>query len=168
MFDFLLEENLDLLKLKHFRDGFKQVHHIGTTVSDHSIAVAKYATNLYYFLIKIGVKIDLSSIQKIALLHDLGIIGREDGRFKKRGLKGCCLLQHPKDSVKIVDALNLNEKVKNGIESHMWPFSFSIPKSKEAWIVNFSDKFVGTKEGILSLFNLLFKKRKSLSLPIED
>ncbi|MBO6215993.1 MAG: HD domain-containing protein [Lachnospiraceae bacterium] len=42
---------------------------------------------------------------------------------------------------------DLSKKEENIIGSHMWPLNlFSLPKSREAWIVCIADKIVSTKE----------------------
>ena len=138
----------EVLKTKEFTDGFDQLHHLGTSVSKNSFRVAIMSISIAKALYHYGITVDLSSLVRSALIHDFGILGRNEGKF--HGIKSCCLLQHPKDSVSVASSLfsNLNKKEINTIASHMWPFGFTLPKCREAWIINLADKMVGSKEGM--------------------
>ena len=156
----VLSIGYEVLKTKEFSQGLDQLHHLGTSVSKHSFRVALLSVSLAKALYKRGISVDLTSLVRAALLHDFGILGRYEGKFY--GIKSCCLFQHPKDSVKVAQSLffNMTQKEVNTIASHMWPFSASLPCCKEAWIVNLSDKLVGSKEG-LEGFYLYAKHRVS-------
>jgi len=52
---------------------------------------------------------------------------------------------------------DLNEKEENIIKAHMFPFG--LPRSKEAWIVSFVDKYIATFE-YASNFKKMTVKRK--------
>lgn len=105
----------DVLKSKAFNEGFKQKHHGKTTVSDHSFRVAMACAGFGIALHKIGVKYDLKTAVRMSLSHDLGILGRYDGKF--HGVKHCCAPQHPLDSAQVADEIlpDMTEKELNGI-----------------------------------------------------
>lgn len=136
----------DIIKSDLFKHGTLQTHHHRTTVANHSLRVAMMSTRIGLFLCRHGFRVDLRSLIRSALTHDIGIIGRHDGRF--RGLKKCYLFQHPKDSLKIHKTSYglLNSIESNAIRTHMFPFCLSLPIYRESWILNISDKIVSIIE----------------------
>lgn len=135
-----------IIKSDLFKRGISQTHHGRTTVANHSLRVAMMSTRIGLFLYRHGFRVDLDSLIKSALTHDVGIIGRDDGRF--HGFKECCLFQHPKDSLKEYRTSygSLNNIEYNAIRAHMFPFCLSIPIYRESWILTISDKIVSIIE----------------------
>lgn len=138
----LYKYGADIMKSEDYLQGFKQEHHFKSTVSKHSLRVAFLSAEFGVFLSKLGLHFDMDSMVKSALLHDIGILGRFEGKYK--GIKHCCLFQHPKDSIeKSYNIVNsLNKKEQNIIACHMWPFSFTFPKYLESWTIVIMDKMV--------------------------
>lgn len=141
------EENQEFLKLVSDilnSDKFnklKDIEHHGTTRYNHSVKVSYRA----YKISKLF-KLDYESVARAGLLHDffLSKIGRS---FKTRFIS---TFTHPKKASKNAEMFGINEKQKNMIESHMFPFCLTMPVYLESWIVVFSDKTIGLKEFILN------------------
>lgn len=53
----------------------------------------------------------------------------------------------------------LNEKEKDIIIKHMWPVSFDIPRSREAFILTFVDKYCAISEVSSYIFRNLSTRR---------
>ena len=87
---------------------------------------------------KAGIHIDERKIVRISLLHDLGILGRDE-KYKSSFE---CGFQHPRDSAVTAKKLwhDIDAKSIRAIKSHMWPLSPIMPKSKEAFILCIADK----------------------------
>lgn len=154
----------EIMRTMEYVQGLEQMHHLGTSVSKHSFRVALLSVRLADLLAKIGVKLDRNVLVRASLMHDFGILGRFEGKFK--GIKGCCLFQHPKDSVEVAGALvhDLSDREINAIASHMWPFAATAPKYAESWVVNLSDKVVGTWESVAGALALVSSgKRKTVT-----
>ena len=159
-FQLVLTLGHNILRSREFTRGLNQVHHLGTSVSKHSFRVAVTAVELAKLLNRYHINVDLSSLVRGSLMHDFGILGRYEGKFK--GVKRCCLLQHPKDSLTVAGNLcsDLTEIEANMIASHMWPCAFTAPHTKEAWLINIADKIVGTKECFEGMTMIaLFRKK---------
>ncbi len=56
-----------------------------------------------------------------------------------------------------VKFFDLNKKEENIIKGHMFPFGF--PKSKEAWIVSFVDKYIAVFEYSSNFKKMMHKKQ---------
>lgn len=126
-----------ILTHKEFLKTKSIVHH-GNTRYNHSVRVAYTA----YTISKI-LGGDLKATVRAGALHDFFLV-RGDNVVSSTKM----LLEHP--TIAKENAINyfgVNEKEQNIIESHMFPISNVIPKSKEAWIVTFSDKLVAMLEG---------------------
>jgi len=131
----------------------KNIKHHDESVYDHSLKVA-YSS----YLIAYKNNLDWVSTIRGALLHDFFLY-----KFKKSlSLKIITdsikhAITHPivalENSKKYFD---LNDKEKNIIKGHMFPFG--LPKSKEAWIVSYSDKRIATIE-YYSNFKKITKKK---------
>lgn len=118
-------------------DKIKTIVHHGTSRLNHSLRVSY----LSYKLAK-RFKCDSKVAAQAGLLHDFF--------FEKEGnnIKGFKLIfNHPKIARENARHLfNVDDKVQNVIETHMFPFCLSLPASKEAWIVSTIDKVVATSE----------------------
>ena len=100
----------DILRSEEFGVALSQKHHHRSSVGDHSILTARAGLTMCNLINKAGISVDTRKVVRISLLHDLGMLGREDPES--------------------VDA----------IRSHMWPLSASKPSSKEAVILCLADK----------------------------
>ncbi len=132
----------------------RYIKHHNESVFEHSIKVAFYAYELAY-----KNNLDWESTIRGALLHDFFLY-----KFKKSlslrivpdSIKHA--IAHPKiafnNAVKFFD---LNEKEENIIKAHMFPFGF--PKSKEAWIVSFVDKYIAVFEYSSNIKKMMHKKQ---------
>ncbi len=101
---------------------------------------------------------DFRSATRGAVMHDLVYYdwrNGETGRWHKgHGYK------HPKYAALNAKELcpDLNEKERNIISCHMWPFTLVPPKYKEGYIVLFSDKYCATREVLYSI-NKKYKEK---------
>lgn len=137
MKDYSFEEiSKDLLANEKFQKINQESHH-GITRMEHSLRVAR---NVY----KVSKKLDLDyvSATRAAVLHDF-FTNEEFGT--NRGLiQG---VVHP--DIALYNAkgeFEINDKEANMIESHMFPLSVTLPRSKEAWVLTGVDKAVAIYE----------------------
>ena len=131
----------------------KNIKHHDESVYDHSVKVAYFAYKMAY---KRG--LDWESTIRGALLHDFFLY-----KFKK-----CFSLRIITDSIKHAIShplvafenaskyFNLNKKEENIIKGHMFPFG--VPKSKEAWIVSFVDKYIAVFEYSSNFKKMMLRK----------
>lgn len=131
----------------------KYIKHHDESVYEHSVKVA-------YSSYQVAYKNNLDWVSTIrgALLHDFFLY-----KFKKSlspkiitdSIKHA--VTHPlialENSKKHFD---LNDKEKNIIKGHMFPFG--LPKSKEAWIVSYNDKYIATIEYYSNLKKITKRK----------
>ena len=132
----------------------KKIKHHDESVYDHSVKVAFYAYQIAY-----KHNMDWKATIRGALLHDF---------FLYKFNKSLSLKIIP-DSIKhaIVHPIiafynaskyfDLNEKEENIIKAHMFPFGF--PKSKEAWIVSYVDKYIATFEYASNFKKMVYKRK---------
>lgn len=135
-----------ILKSPIFLRGRTQTHHKISTVAEHTLNVAIASAKLSSFLERRHIKVDRQDVITGALLHDLGIIGREE-KFKNNHE---CGQKHPIDSARTAKELlpDLNANVENIITSHMFPVTPHPPKSREGVIVLLADKYCATAEWV--------------------
>ena len=128
----------DILHSEEFKDALAQTHHHRSSVGDHSIHTARAGLTMCNVISKAGIHIDERKIVRISLLHDLGILGREE-KYKSSFE---CGYRHPKDSTVTAKKLwhDIDQKSIRAIRSHMWPLSPTMPTSKEAFILCIADK----------------------------
>lgn len=127
----------EILNNKEFQK-IDMIEHHGTTRMNHSIKVSYYAY-------KIAKKLHLNYIDvaRGGLLHDFFLSNEDRTSFERL----ISTFTHPKKACKHADnVFGVNELEKDIITGHMFPINFHVPKSSEAWIVNFVDKVVGGYE----------------------
>lgn len=134
----------------------KFIKHHDESVYDHSLKVAYRAYEIAY-----SHDLDWVSTIRGALLHDFFLY-----KFKKTfsfrlitdSIKHA--ISHPiialENAKKYFD---LNEKEENIIKGHMFPFG--LPKSKEAWIVSYVDKYIASFEYCSNFKKLTVQKTKA-------
>lgn len=153
-FDYkFMEVARPIIEHKEYQQMRKIKHH-DESVFDHSVKVAFHAYQMAY-----KHNLDWESTIRGALLHDFFLY-----KFKK-----CLSLRIITDSIKhAIDHpiiafdnaskyFELNEKEENIIKAHMFPFG--LPKSKEAWIVSYVDKYIAAFE-YASNFRKMAQRRK--------
>ena len=134
----------------------KFIKHHDESVYDHSLKVAYRAYEIAY-----SHNLDWVSTIRGALLHDFFLY-----KFKKTfsfrlitdSIKHA--ISHPIiafDNAK--KYFDLNEKEENIIKGHMFPFG--LPKSKEAWIVSYVDKYIASFEYCSNFKKLTVQKTKA-------
>lgn len=133
----------------------RYLKHHDESVFEHSVKVAFYAYKMAY-----KHNLDWEATIRGALLHDFFLY-----KFKK-----CLGLRLITDSIKhaIIHPIiafdnaskyfDLNEKEENIIKGHMFPFG--VPKSKEAWIVSYVDKYIATFEYGSNFKKMAFNKKQ--------
>ena len=125
----------------HVRLLKKYRQHRGNTTFRHCRSVA---VESFCLAQRLGWKVDEYALARGAMLHDYHLYTR---RHKEIGALRH-LLSHPEracgNAEKVFD---LSRKEKNIIESHMWPLTlFTLPKSKEAFLVTIADKLCALRE----------------------
>lgn len=131
----------------------KKIKHHDESVYDHSVKVAFYAYQLAY-----NHNLDWESTIRGALLHDFFLY-----KFKKQfGIRIISdsikhAIAHPQIAFENAGKyFDLNEKEENIIKSHMFPFG--LPRSKEAWIVSYADKYIASFEYASNLAKIISRK----------
>ena len=127
-----------------FVQGFSQKHHGFTTVGDHTLNVTIAGSKLAGKMSKVGFKVDRRDVIIGALLHDIGIIGR-DKKYKNNYETG---QRHGIDSAKEAAEIvpDLTPKQKDIIENHMFPVTPRPPRSVEGVVVTLADKWSSIME----------------------
>ena len=127
----------------------------------------QHITSVSFLSYKISKKLglDYCAAARAATMHDLFYYDWRDGEtgrwHKLHGYK------HPKYAALNAKELYpaLSRKERDIITHHMWPLTFSLPNSREGFIVSLSDKYCATRE----LFYSLSKRYKARFLrDLED
>ncbi len=128
----------DILRSEEFGKALTQVHHYTTSVGEHSIETACMGLIVSDFFNRKGANIDEYKVVRICLLHDIGMIGRDE-RYENNYR---CWLEHPVNSA--LEAGNIwqdiDEMSRDAIKGHMWPLSKHMPHSKEGFVLCLADK----------------------------
>lgn len=148
-----------IVSTPRFQKALEQTHHKGTTLGAHTLKVKRAAVRISRALDKVGIKTDPNIVTAASLLHDLGMVGRDE-RYRNNVE---CWRKHPGDSVETAKELipDLDEKTARAIRSHMWPLSLHIPTSKEGWIVVAADKYASVSDVFSHLRKKLRRREKS-------
>lgn len=127
------------------------LQHGSITTYDHCLRVARlsYAIGTY-----VPLALEERSLVRAAFLHDYFLY---DWHTKGDHLHG---FHHPKIAAdNAARDFGLSQKETDIIQSHMWPLTlFSVPDSKEGWIVSLSDKICSLQETVL------LRRRKETAL----
>jgi len=145
----------DIIQNPTVQEMKKYRQHFDTSCFDHC-----YIASYYCYLISKRLNLDYISCARAAMLHDLFLY---DWR-QKNGRKGFHAYTHGKTALQNAEKLfQLNEKEKDIIKKHMWPVTISLPKSKEAFLLTFVDKYCAIEESLQAItqennFQNIFKK----------
>ncbi len=124
-----------IIKNKQFLKLKDETHHCVTNRYEH----CKSVSYLVYKTTK-KLNMDYISATRASLMHDFFY----NNEFNTKKDK---LFKHPSKSLEnALKISNLNEKEKNIISSHMFPFGGKLPKYKESVLVDLIDDFVAVKE----------------------
>ena len=137
----------DILENIEFRKTMQYRHHYGS-IFDHSLYVSYYS-----YRITKKLKLDYISTARGALLHDFFLYDWRLDNPEKGENHG---KEHPKTALRNASKqFVLNEIEQDIIINHMWPFTKTIPKSKEAFVVLIVDKSLASKELFIETKNIL-------------
>ena len=135
-----LIENPYVLKMQDFDQ------HAHTCCLDHSMFVSYVS-----FTISRKLGFDAVSAARGGLLHDLFLYDWHDRYSHCRPH----LYAHPKEALKNASSITeLNEIEKDCILKHMWPLTVNMPKYKESFVVNVSDKLCAMAE-VLFVYRIM-------------
>lgn len=127
----------DIIESEEF-SKMKAIAHHGITRYEHLVKVSYRSYKIAKFL-----KLDYKATARGGLLHDFFISSND--KTHKESVK--LTFTHPrlaKDNAHNVFMTNIKEE--DIIVSHMFPFYLQIPKYAESWLVNLTDKIIGTHE----------------------
>lgn len=125
---------IDIISSEKYKNMDKFIQHGKTSCFCHSIAVAYYSFKFFEFF---GIKYDVKSLIKGALLHDYFLYDWHEND-KSHRLHG---FRHPKTALKnAMRDFNINVVEKNIIERHMFPLTLIPPKYRESVVVCLVDK----------------------------
>lgn len=127
----------DIIENEEF-SKLKDINHHGITRYEHSIKVSYRAYKIAKFL-----NLDYKAAARGGLLHDFFISSND--KTHKESVR--LTFTHPR--IARNNAHNIfmtNIKEDDIIVSHMFPFYIKFPKYAESWIVNLTDKVIGTTE----------------------
>ncbi len=128
----------DLLNTPQVQSMRDLPHHPGVSCYEHSVFVS-------YVAFRLGRRwgLDFRSCARAGLLHDLYLYRWND----RTAHPGNQCLDHPEFALRNARRLtHLTAKEQNIIQAHMWPLAVHLPRSREAWTVNLSDKICATVE----------------------
>ena len=104
------------------------VQHGDVSTYEHCLMVCLYA---YMYAKKLKLKINIEALVKGALLHDFFLYDVTAERNAR-------------------NTFSLTVKERGIIINHMWPLTLTrLPRSKEAWLVCWADKYCSLKETLL-------------------
>ena len=107
------------------------VQHGDVSTYEHCLMVCLYA---YMYAKRLKLKINIEALVKGALLHDFFLYDWHKGAFTRDGR----------------NTFPLTVKERGIIINHMWPLTLTrLPRSKEAWLVCWADKYCSLKETLL-------------------
>lgn len=125
----------------------RYLQHGSVSTYEHSLNVAKMC---YLIDKKLSLKLDKKALLTSAILHDFYLYDWHNGSMNK--IHG---FSHPDTAAKNAKKyFDITSKEENAIRSHMWPLTITkLPKSREAWILCFADKYCATQEILKGMLN---------------
>lgn len=125
----------DILASEEFRKMKAFRHHVRSTLYDHSVKVAYLC---YKHHIRFGMKIDISTFVRGAILHDYYLYDLHGGNKKIR----LHWFKHPGIALKNAqkEYPDLTYSQIDMIKHHMFPLTIVPPKTFAGWLVCFYDK----------------------------
>ncbi len=152
----------DIIENSEF-DKMKNIDHHGISRYEHLLKVSYHS-----YKIAKALRLDYQAVARGGLLHDFFISSND--KTHKESVK--LTFTHPRLARNYAhDIFMTNMKEDDIIVSHMFPFYIKFPKYAESWVVNLTDKFIGTFEfvqkfdyklsyaaNILLLFALNYRK----------
>lgn len=128
----------DILNNESFRKINDEVHHQGSRLT--------HCINVSYMTYKVCKKLNLdyTSASRAALLHDYFFNSEFSSRNKLYRLTN----HYKRALINANNIVNLNNKEKNIISSHMFPIGGTLPKYKESLLVDLIDDICAIHEVI--------------------
>ena len=128
----------DLLSTDQVASMRQWRHHFSATTYDHSLFVSYVACRIARRW-----NCDYRMAARMGLLHDLYLYDGHD----RTAYPGNHCFYHPAAALNNArELVEMSEKEENIIVSHMWPLAKTMPRSREALIVNVADKFCAVLE----------------------
>ena len=121
----------------------KYLQHGSVSTYEHSLNVAKMC---YWVDKRLPLNLDGRALLTSAILHDFYLYDWHNKSTNKvHGLHG---FSHPGIAAENAKKyFKITPKEENAIRSHMWPLTITaLPKSREAWILCFVDKYCAIQE----------------------
>ena len=119
----------EILQTDLFQEAAKTDHHYGYTIANHEIHVCIIALLLVTILSFIGLHFHVKELVRGIMCHDLGLVGRYDGKFHS--------------------GHDLTPIETDVIVKHMFPLcKTGIPSYRETWIITIADKWCAVTEGL--------------------
>lgn len=122
----------------------KYIQHGRITTYEHVSSVTKTS---FWLNKRLHLGADERTLATGAFLHDFYLYDWHvpDRRHRFHGFS------HSEEARKnALKLFNIDRKTQDVIKNHMWPLNITkLPRSREAWIVCFADKWVSAKETIL-------------------
>ena len=153
-----LEEHLYFKTIEDiiFSDEIQQLkqyqHHISTTRFQHSLNVSYYN---YLFCKRFN--FDATAAARAGLLHDLFYYNRKE--YTREIGEKRHIARHPQIALKNAsDRFNIDLIEKDIILKHMWPFTLSMPKYKETYVIILIDKYCAVLEFFAPYLSKLRRK----------
>ena len=138
----------DIFRSELFHKAEITKHHCGYTIANHEIHVCVTALLLVAALSAIGMHFHVCELVRGIMCHDLGLVGRYDGKFHSGP---DCAFRHPVESEKEAKKLckDLTPREADVIKKHMFPLSKTgIPSYRETWLITVADKWCAVTEGL--------------------
>ena len=133
-----LKRNPDVLRMKEY------IQHGSVSTFDHCASVAEASRRINRIL---HLHADEYSLVRGAMLHDFYLYDwhERDGTHRWHGFHHA---DRAADNARRL--LSATDKEYDIIRSHMWPLTLrSVPRSREAWIVCWADKWCSLMETLL-------------------
>ena len=131
-----LKKNPKVRQMKNY------CQHGNVSTFEHCERVAKMSVRLNR---KFSLGADEKKLVEGAMLHDFFLYDWHEGEFDLRSMHGFRHAEKARENA--AKYLKVDDDVQQIIYSHMFPLNITrVPKSREAWIVCFADKYCSSVE----------------------